>query len=558
MNARIPLPALLIALALFAPAAADTDEDLVARLGAEAWKDREAAMKACLDRPSARSLLEAAASGSDPEVRWRAKWALDGLDWGVDAALAHEVGNPFDQWKDMPPAELGGAIQRVMGCQKPARAGVLLRALRRVTDESVRAGAMAGLRQRAEGFTEWAKEKLASEDPETRTGAALALALWGDKTGVDVLKKDLETGQPLFGRQETIEALIGLGESAGLAAVLAAIRDAVKSKKLPSPREIEVIAGAPVGTAEVEAILLELLEADWGEGVDPAETNDKALEALARCAGPGAVPRLAAWWEKDPSARSDAISVAVAISDEPGREALATRVATALGGEKATPDDLFMVAALQRIAGRKEEHRKAVDRLAGAEGVPTGFERIAETALTLLEAGDGKAAEAYLQKAMEKAGGDIGPLQLVWREAMNAAGKDGDSLDVDRDYNNEAWGLVTHPEKLAHPGLAVRLADWSTKNAPGVLALRGTQGAAYFRAGRFDESAKTLEQNLEPFYEGKQEDLAFLAMAYKRLGREEDARRIDAKCREWETADGKPNPMRPELERVMRESQQAK
>lgn len=558
MNARTRLNALLLSFACLAPAAADTDADLVARLGAETWKDRETAMKACLDRPSARPLLEAAAGSQDPEVRWRAKWALDALDWGVDSGLAQEVGNPFDQWKDMEPADLGTAIQRVMGCQKPARAGVLLRALRRVTDESVRAGAMAGLRQRGEGFTEWAKEKLGSEDAETRTGAALALALWGDKAGAEVLKKDLESGQPLYGRQETIEALIGLGESAGLAAVLAAIRDAVKSKKLPSPREIEAIAGAPVGTAEVEAMLLDLLEAEWGDGVDPTETNDKALDALARCAGPGAVPRLAAWWEKDPSKRSAAISVAVAISDGQGRDALATRVATALGGEKATPDDLFMVAALQRLAGRKDEHRITVDRLAAADGVPSGFERIAETALTLLEAGDGKAADAYLQKAMEKAGGDIGPLVLVWREAMTAAGKDGDTLEVDRDYNNEAWVLVTQPEKLAHPGLAVRLAEWSTKNAPGVLALRGTQGAAYFRAGRFEESVKTLEQNLEPFYEGKQEDLAFLAMAYKRLGREEDARKIDAKCREWEAADGKPNPMRPELERVLREGQQTK
>ncbi len=551
--ARIARLVALVACAALAPARADTDVELVQGLGAGAWTTRERAMRACLDRPSARALLDAASRGTDPEVRWRAKWALDALDWGFDAALVLELGNPFHRWEDQAPDDLVLALEHVIRSQQPARVGVLLCAVRRVSDDAVRAIAMTGLRQRSDAFGAWVKPRLASSVRETRTGAALVLALWGDRAGASVLEADLATGEPVYGRAATIEALIGLGEPAGLTAVLAAIRGAVAAKTLPSPREIEIIAGAPIGTAEVEAILLDVLEAAWGAEVDPTETHGQVLASLARCAGPGAVPRLLAWWAKDPAKRADAISLAVMISDAPGREALATRVAAALGGPRATPDDLFVIAALHRIAGQTDAHRKAVERLAAMDVFPSTYERIAEVAVTLLDAGAAKAAAAYLQKATKKTEADTGPLLLLWREAKTASGAAGDAMNVDRNLNNEAWDLVTHPQKLAHPGVAVRLAEWTVKNAGGDLASRGTQGAAYYRAGRLADAVRILEQNVEPAYHGKQEDIAFLAMAYMRLGRHEDARKIDAKCREWEAADEEPNEMRPELERVLRE-----
>jgi tetratricopeptide (TPR) repeat protein len=276
-----------------------------------------------------------------------------------------------------------------------------------------------------------------------------------------------------------------------------------------------------------------------------------AIDGLAHCGGPKTASRLATWWEADPDTRGEALTVAAALADAAALKELAAKAAAKLGGEKATPDQLFTVAALQRLAGEKEAHRATIDRMAAGEP-PAAFERAAEVALGYME--DGKPGDAleYLHKALKKGADPDGPLALLASEAAKEAKTDEKKFPVQPNYNNEAWELVTHPEKLPPPGLAVRLAEHTVQIDP-ELAHRGTLGAAYFRAGRYEDSVKTLAQNLEPYYFGKEEDMAFMVMSYKRLGKAEDAGKIEEKCREWEKQSAKPNPMRPEMERVLRE-----
>jgi tetratricopeptide (TPR) repeat protein len=541
----------LVLVVLALNATAGEDEALVSRLGADSWREREEAMLACLGRPQLRPLLEMAATGPDAEVAWRARWALGCLDWDIDAALAKRAGNPFENFATLSEDEMQIGLQSLMGDERPERLAVLLQAIRRFPEGAARQSALADLRTPVSGDAAWAAARLASEDPLTRTGAALVLAWRGDKRGAEALKKDLASGSPAFGKQVAIDALIAMGDPAGLESLLGNVRDAVKRKTPPDPADLQKLAEAPIGTAEVEEALLQALEGDYGaaQGAEPARSA--AMDGLARCGGPKTALRLAAWWEADPDARSQALTVAAALADSAALKDLAAKAAAKLGGEKATPEQLFTVAALQRLAGDKASHRATVDRMAALEP-PAAYERAAEVALCYLD--DGKPGDAleYLHKAFKKGADPNGPLALLASEAAKAAKTDEKKFPVMPNYNNLAWELVTHPESLAPPGLAVRLAEHTVKVDP-ELAYRGTLGAAYFRAGRYEDSVKTLEQNLEPYYSGKEEDMSFMVMSYKRLGKIEDAGRIQAKCREWEKRSGTPNPMNGEMERVLRE-----
>ncbi|KAF0241683.1 MAG: hypothetical protein FD180_4320 [Planctomycetota bacterium] len=537
--------------ALALAACAGDDEALVARLGADEWREREEAMLACLGRPQLKPLLEAAATGADAEIAWRARWALGCLDWNIDAPLAKRAGNPFENFATLTEDELQMGLQSVMNDQRPERLAVLLQAAKRFPEGPARDAALADLRTPVAGDSAWAAARLASEDPATRTGAALILAWRNDKRGAEALKKDLASGNPAFGKQAVIDALIAMGDPAGLESLLVSVRDAVKRNAPPDPEDLRKIAQAPIGTAEVEEALLQALEGDYGAAAGAGPSRSAALEGLARCGGPKTAARLAAWWEGDPDARDEALTVAAALADKGALNVLAQKAAAKLGGEKATPDQLFTVAALQRLAGDKDAHRATIDRMAALEP-PAAPERAAEVALGYMD--DGKPGDAleYLTKALKKGADPNGELALLASEAAKAAKTDARKFPIMPNYNNEAWELVTHPEKLAPPGLAVRLAEHTVKMDED-LAHRGTLGASYFRAGRYEDSVKTLEQNLETYYFGKEEDFAFMVMSYKRLGRIEDAHRIEVKCREWEAKSAKVNPMRAEMERVLRE-----
>jgi tetratricopeptide (TPR) repeat protein len=545
----------VIALAASIPAFAEGDDELIRRLGSAEWKDREAATRECLERPGLRPALESALHSPDPEVRLRARHILDCRDWGLDGRMVEELGNPFEGWSELDEEAKQACLLLVSGFNGPGRVGVFLNVLRRTESGDLRSTALSHLRDERPGSREWAKARLASPDPVERTGAALALALWRDNSGAADLRREVQSATPLFGKKETIDALIAIGDPAGLDAALDALRQSIRAGKPPAAEMVEQVSAAPLGTAVVEGILMEIVETAWPAGVDSAAARTAALAGLRRCAGPGVAARLVAVWEKTPDGRLEELTLAFSLADVPALQALAPRVEAVLGAEKANADQLFILAAFERLAGRAEARRDVVLRLVEKEELPKGFERVAEVALYFMEAGEPKAADAYLKRALEAGVDEEDPLFLLQREAQKAAGIEKE-WEISPDMNNESWHLVTQPDRLPHPGLAVRLSEWTVgkrMNDLTALAPRGTLGAAYYRAGRLEDAVKTLEYNLERPYEGKQEDMAFLAMAYKKLGRVEDARKVDARCREWEKDYPTPNPLRPEMERVLSE-----
>ncbi|MCE9583620.1 MAG: hypothetical protein K8T20_14145 [Planctomycetes bacterium] len=542
-----------IALAVLPLAAFAGDaEDLVARLGSEAWRDREQAMLGCLGRPELRPLLVQAAASADSEVAWRARWALGCLEWGIDAGMAKRTGNPFANFEELSEQELQLGLEAVMSDQRPQRLSVLLQAAKRFPDGAGKQAALTNLRVPVDGDRDWAISRLASTDAAERVGAALILVWRADKRGAEILKQDLATGAPAFGRELTIDALIAIGDPAGLESLLGALRDFAKKKTPPDPEDIRRLSEAPMGMTEVEEALLLALESDYGQAAGAEQARAAALAGLARRGGAKTASRLAAYWEADPQAHEEALPVAAALADAEVLKDLAGKAAGKLGGEKATADQLFTVAALQRLAGDKEAHRATVDRMAALPDLPTAPERVAEVALEYLDGGDPAKALDVLDRAFLKGADMNGPLAPLALEAAKASGKEGEKVQALTGYNNEAWELSTHPERLAPPAFAVRLAELTVKNSP-ELAYRGTLGVAYFRAARYDDSVKALEQNLEPYYFGKEEDMSYLAMSYKRLGRAKDAEDINQKCHEWEGRSQKTNPMRAEMERVLRE-----
>jgi tetratricopeptide (TPR) repeat protein len=91
-----------------------------------------------------------------------------------------------------------------------------------------------------------------------------------------------------------------------------------------------------------------------------------------------------------------------------------------------------------------------------------------------------------------------------------------------------AWVCVLGPEGTAEAEVPVRLAEAALKGAPEnnkanyLIAL----GAALYRAGRFDEAVRRLEESIQhPSSESRDESTAFLAMAHHRLGHRDEAHR---------------------------------
>jgi tetratricopeptide (TPR) repeat protein len=91
-----------------------------------------------------------------------------------------------------------------------------------------------------------------------------------------------------------------------------------------------------------------------------------------------------------------------------------------------------------------------------------------------------------------------------------------------------AWVCALGPEGTADADVPVQLAEVALKGAPEtskanhLIAL----GAALYRAGRYDEAVRRLEESLQhPSSESRHESSAFLAMARHRLGHRDEARR---------------------------------
>jgi WD40 repeat protein/serine/threonine protein kinase/tetratricopeptide (TPR) repeat protein len=98
----------------------------------------------------------------------------------------------------------------------------------------------------------------------------------------------------------------------------------------------------------------------------------------------------------------------------------------------------------------------------------------------------------------------------------------------DDDRNTVAWLCALGPYTVADPEAPVRLAEAAVDEAPRFKAdYLNTLGAALYRAGRFDEAIRRLEEAIQG-HEGGQglpADWSLLAMAHHRLGHRELARR---------------------------------
>jgi WD40 repeat protein len=94
--------------------------------------------------------------------------------------------------------------------------------------------------------------------------------------------------------------------------------------------------------------------------------------------------------------------------------------------------------------------------------------------------------------------------------------------------NEVGWACRLGPEATADPGAAVRLGDIAVQGAsaaekPDFLS---TLGAALYRAGRYDEAIRRLEESIQARSGASvPQDCAFQAMAHHRLGHRDEARR---------------------------------
>ena len=102
--------------------------------------------------------------------------------------------------------------------------------------------------------------------------------------------------------------------------------------------------------------------------------------------------------------------------------------------------------------------------------------------------------------------------------------------------NRLAWGLAFSPDRQALDAKqAVELARKATEIAPGEGLFWNTLGAAYFRAGNWQECIKTLQKSMQLRKGGDGFDWLFLAMASHHLGMPNEANQWLNKAVQWIT-----------------------
>ena len=100
--------------------------------------------------------------------------------------------------------------------------------------------------------------------------------------------------------------------------------------------------------------------------------------------------------------------------------------------------------------------------------------------------------------------------------------------------NTVAWACTMGPDAPVDPGVPVRLAKIAVRgvdasNKPNVL---NTLGAALYRAGRYDEAIRRLEEGIRLRGGEHPHDWPCLAMAHHHLGHPDQARRWLDRLRE--------------------------
>jgi Flp pilus assembly protein TadD len=102
--------------------------------------------------------------------------------------------------------------------------------------------------------------------------------------------------------------------------------------------------------------------------------------------------------------------------------------------------------------------------------------------------------------------------------------------------NDVAWACALGPGATADPGVPVRLAEVALRDGPESSrdTYLNTLGSALYRAGRYDEAIRRLQEGIEGRGGASLPDnWPFLAMAHHRLGHRAEARRWLDKLREY-------------------------
>jgi tetratricopeptide (TPR) repeat protein len=123
-----------------------------------------------------------------------------------------------------------------------------------------------------------------------------------------------------------------------------------------------------------------------------------------------------------------------------------------------------------------------------------------------------------------------------------------------------AWICVLGPDSLADPAVPVRLTERALKLVPATArpAYLNTLGAALYRARRFDESIRRLEESIRTRGDKSlPQDWVFLALAHQRLGHRAEALRWLDRFRTYQATE-KPDTFWDELEiRLLRNEAEA-
>jgi tetratricopeptide (TPR) repeat protein len=182
----------------------------------------------------------------------------------------------------------------------------------------------------------------------------------------------------------------------------------------------------------------------------------------------------------------------------------------------ARPQNIWPHDALVRLYIERCHLDRAVAAIAEAVRlIPDNDHLHQYRALVLLEAGDRAGWRRSNAAALDRFGGTMNPFMA----------------------HSVARACATGPEATADPGVPIRLAEISVGgldafNKP--IALN-TLAAALYRAGRYDEAIRRLEEAAQARGGASTpEDWAFLAMAHHRLGHRDQARRWLDRMREYQ------------------------
>jgi WD40 repeat protein/serine/threonine protein kinase/tetratricopeptide (TPR) repeat protein len=122
-----------------------------------------------------------------------------------------------------------------------------------------------------------------------------------------------------------------------------------------------------------------------------------------------------------------------------------------------------------------------------------------------------------------------------WRRSTAALLDRFGATNNPRAANEVGRACALGPAATADPGMPVGLADISLRRAPAWAKplYLNTLGAALYRAGRFDDAIRRLEEGVQARSGASEpQDWAFLAMAHHSLGHGDEARRWLARLRE--------------------------